>query len=542
MATIKPNQPVIFDASVDLCSTDTDYYTQIVDNTDDTQFQLELNVCNGAEEINLDPNFSDPTEYTLGTGWSVTANALCRTGAGVSTASTVNLGTTLASYYKVTIVVDSISSGAIFPVYLGTTLLGSLTSTGTYTFYGFAETLNRIAISNITSDSTICISILSVYEILTNFIVAIYDTDNNFENDISYSGNPEYFTFAGDSVTVTINWSELGISNGCYYLCLLDPCENTNGQNYPPVITNNTFTGSATGWTLGASWSYAANAVSATYSAVPPASRNYLTSSNVFINYTSTYTVNVNVTAITGTLLVYFGGILVETITTTGVHACTGTPNTNLDFYIYITSGTATVDYCTPVTVSSSGYECNYTSNNFKLSDYSAYCPQTLLINACNNEDGLGFIFDGSGFSPRLRLQGKLKQAKYNADRVLEEDSLGTKRVVYYNRRKSKNLVADLLPEYIHDFLSTLIGYDRFYINGTAYVVDDDEYNVVYDDSQDNVGSISLLVSEQTQLIRNVNCSSDENACTIGANYLLQADDNSQNITLVNGELIEING
>jgi hypothetical protein len=164
-----------------------------------------------------------------------------------------------------------------------------------------------------------------------------------------------------------------------------------------------------------------------------------------------------------------------------------------------------------------------------------------LLINACNNENGLGFVFNGSGFSPRLRIQGKLKQSKYKSERVMEDDSNGTKRVIYYNRRKEKSLVADLLPEYIHDFLSTLVGYDKFYINGTPYIVEDDEYNVSYDNSQDNVGSISLLVSEQTQLIRNLNCSSEENTCTLGTNYLLQADYSDQYITLVNGELIEIN-
>jgi len=543
MATILPNQPVIFDASVDLCSTDTDYYTQIVDNTDDTQFQVQISVCNGQEQLLPDPNFADPTDWNLYSGWSIAANQLCKVAGTPSLALTSTYNFTANKYYQVTVEVDSCSSGSEFYVYIGGTFnAGTITSAGTYTFYGFAPLTYPFGISAVTDDSTICISSVTVFEVLTNFIVAIYDTDNNFVNDITYSGNPEYFTFVEDTVTVTINWSELSISNGCYYLCLLDPCENTNGQNYPPVITNDTFTGSATGWTLGASWSYSANAVSATYSAVPPATRNYITSSDVFVNYTSTYSINVNVTAITGSLEVYFGGVLVETITTTGTHLCTGTPNTNLDFYLVIASGTATVTSCVPVTVSSAEYECNYTSNNFKLSDYSGACPETLLINACNDENGLGFVFNGSGFTPRLRLQGKLKQAKYEANRVMEEDSNGVKRVVFYNRRKSKNLVADLLPEYIHDFLSTLIGYDRFYINGTAYVVDDDEYNVTYDDSQDNVGSVSMLVSEQTQLIRNVNCSSDEVSCTIGTNYLLQADDANQNITLVNGELIEING
>src|SRR5574343_413538 len=127
MAIIKPNQPVIFNATEDLCSLDAEYI-QIVDNTDKTQFQLGLTICNGASELNPDPNFADSAEYTLGTGWTISANTLCRSAAsGISTAATVNLETALNDYCKISISVDSISSGAIFPVYLGTTLVGSIT-------------------------------------------------------------------------------------------------------------------------------------------------------------------------------------------------------------------------------------------------------------------------------------------------------------------------------------------------------------------------------------------------------------------------------
>ena len=98
------------------------------------------------------------------------------------------------------------------------------------------------------------------------------------------------------------------------------------------------------------------------------------------------------------------------------------------------------------------------------------------------------------------------------------------------------------MPEYVHDFLSTLGGYDNFYINDIPYSVEDDEYNVTYDDSQDLTGSISLEVSEKTQFVKNTNCSADDNSCVLGVNYLLNDSFLDQYITLENGELIIING
>lgn len=518
MATILPNQPVIFSEEIDICSTDTTYYTQIVDNTDVTQFQLGLTVCNGQSQLLPDPTFADPTAYVLGNNWAISGNTLCHT-SGFSTGMSSVYQLTDSKYYQLTIVVDSISTGASFNVSLGSTLIGKLTSVGTYVLYGFPVAFfgsSPVVIAPSASTDEICISALSLFEVLTNFKVIVYDDENNFIDLFEYSSAPNYFSFAEDTVTITVDWANFSddpITNGCYYLCLLDPCLNTGGQNYPPQITNGTFTGSATGWTLASSWTYGSNAVSAVYSATP--ANNTITQSNVFVNYTSTYSVTVVITAHTGNVSVYFGTDYVGNCTGVGTFVITGVPVGNLDLQLIITSGTATVTSVLATDITAADYVCDYQSNNFKLGDYSCDCPETLLINACNDENGLGFVFNGSGFTPRLRLQGKLKQAKYNAERVVETDSSGTKKIVYYNRRKSKNLVADLLPEYIHDFLSTLVGYDRLYINGATYVVDDDEYNVIYDDSQDNVGSVSLLVSEQTQLIRNVNCSSDEQDCSI---------------------------
>lgn len=548
MAIIKPNQPVKFNLTTEPCTTDVADYVQLVDNTDDTQFQLGLTLCNGQENVVPSPNFEDAADYGYSSNWTISYvggnGQICSEGTLANGFSSVySFDPTL--YYYVEINVLSCTDGSVFDVYLGANLIGTFSEAGVFSAYGFPTIQAAQYLLSVQQRNAVdvcCISSINAYPLLTNFIIPIYNTADVYVTSISYASNPTYFAFVEDSVTITIDWSTLGLSDNCYYLGLLDPCENTNGQNYPPVITNNTFTGSATGWTLGASWSYAANAVNATYSAALPVSRNYLTSSDVFVNYISTYDVSVNVTAITGTIEVYFGGVLVETITTTGVHVCTGTPNTNLDFYIYIRSGTVTVTSCVPSTVSSANYTTNAETNVFQLSDYINICPNTLLINACNSSNAFGFVFKNAGFTPRIRLLSKLKNSNYDNERVKSEDSSGKVNIAYFKRRKTKLFAADLLPEYIHDFLSTLSGYDKFYIDDTAYIVEDDEYNVTYDASQDNVGSIEMRVSEQVQLVRNVNCNGDEISCVLGVNYLLNDSYLDQYITLENGELIIING
>lgn len=550
MANILANQPIIFNESIDSCSTDTTYYTQIVDNTDTTQFQLGLTVCNGQSNLFPEATFTDPANYIFGTDWSITNGLICKTtGQPSGFLSTVILP--INKYYKIEIIVDSCSAGASFDIYLDNNVVGTFTTAGTYTIYGFVLTAAySLGILSTVASGTCCIRSITGYEILTNFGIAIYNDSDVYQDTIWYSTDPTYFTFAEDTVTVSIDWAALSIQDGCYYLCLLDTCLNTGGQNYPPAITNGTFTGSSTGWALGSSWVYSANAMNATFSAT--VANNWMEQANVFTNLTSTYSVTVILTAHTGNVSIYFGTQYVGNCTGIGTFVLTGIPVGSLTLKAYITSGTATVTSILATAIPTSSYVCDYQSNTVKIGDYSCACPETLLINACNDENGLGFVFNGSGFTPRLRLQGKLKKSTYKAERTIEEDSNGTKRVIYYNRRKSKNLVADLLPEYIHDFLSTLSGYDRFYINGTAYVVDDDEYNVTYDDSQDNVGGVSLLVSEQTQLIRNTNCSADEGSCALPqldcdtglfvGNYILQEDDinNTQFITLENGEELEL--
>jgi hypothetical protein len=428
-------------------------------------------------------------------------------------------------------------------VYLGSTLIGSFDTIGTYTYYGFATVLGvgyPLILTPEVDGVECCISTVSSFDILTNFIVGIYSGSNTYITQFSYVSNPEYFTFSKNSVTINIDWSEFILEYGCYYLCIADPCINTGGQNYPPTITNGTFTGNANGWTYGSKWSYSANSISGTVTGGLSKKSDYeLYQTNVFNSYTNKYCISFDCTAGSGTVKVYFGETLVATeiITSGNTYEVCGIPYGNGNLMFVVSDGTFTLDNVESIDIEPSGYTCNMTSNMFKLDDYSNTC--TLLVNACNNEDGLGFVFDGSGFSPRLRLNAKLKEPKYPNERLSYTDSKGKKQVYWFNGRKQKSFCTDLEPEYVLNYLWTLFGYDNVYINNELYTVDDDEFVPTY--SFDNVGSVRFLVSKKTQSVVNKNCSDTENNCIINENYLLQADDNSVFVVQTNGDYLLIN-
>ena len=539
MAEYTENQPVYLGAT-NTCSNDGEFvYNQLVDITDTTQFQLRVTPCISAPQLIDNPNFETDSDWTLGDNVGIADGQLCWTGETVAGTSGSYANSTSVfeqnKYYKISITVDSIVG--TLDVYMESELLGSISSVGTHDFYGFANTLlstGYMIICPQTDGATACISNVSSFEILTNFIIPIYDSNGTYVTKTSYDGNPQFFTFSKDTVTISIDWSELGITSGCHYFCVLDPCENTNGQNYPAVIANPTFTGSATGWQLGLSWSYSANTVVGTFGM-----SNTLAQTDVFSSYSNSYSITVEITAGTSIDLdVYFGETLVDTLTSIGTHTVTGIPYGNGSLSFVIQGGSnITITSVIPVEIAEQDYVCNMTSNMFKTADYSNDC--TLLLNACNNEDGMGFVFDGSGFSPQVRLNAKLKEPKYSNERLSYTDSIGKKFNYYFKGRKGKYLCVDLEPEYILDYLWTLFGYDNFYIDGVAYTVDDDEFSPTY--VLDNVGSVRFLVSKKQQDVKNVSCSSQENNCVIGENYLLQADDNSVFVTQTNGDYILIN-
>lgn len=509
-----PNQPVTFDLDFN-CTEDIEI-PQLVDKQDVTQFQLQLEVCSSTPNSITNNQFADDTDWNLGDNWNINDNMLCHlSGATDTLNSTITLSD--SKYYQVTIIVDSIEFGASFNVFLGVNTLGVINSIGTYVFYAFPITgfgISSVLITPV-NDGDMCISEIDVYEVLLNEIVLVKDLNDNVAAQISYNDNPDYFTVSDDSLTVSIDWFELDVTTeGCYTICLADACENTNGQNYPPTILDGDFLGDSSSWITKGTVTFFTG-----YVLLKPHAS--IRQNNVFNSTLNSFCIELDVEITGGTVDVFFGSNLVQTLSATGVYQITGTPEDSLDLYI-VGSLTDSVTINNVSACEITKITCNATSNTFKLGDYSGNC--TILINICNNENGLGFNFNNSGFTPRIRLEARLKQGKYPSERNVYEDSLGKKGVYFYKGRKSKNLCIDMQNEYVHDFLRLMIGADNVYIDGILYTVDDDEYNVEGIEQYDNIGKVRVLVSQTVQNVRNINCSDNKNVCTLPPNYLILED------------------
>ena len=187
-----PNQPVFF-GDTDECSDDIEF-AQIVDLHDVTQFQLELEVCSSTPNSITNNQFANDTDWNLGDNWYIGGNNLCHLEGDLDTVnSTVTLSD--SKYYRITIVVDSITCGATFNVLLGVNILGVINSIGTYTFYGFPIIgfgISSVLITPV-NDGDMCISEIDAYEILLNEIVLVKDLNDNVVAQISYNDNPDYF-------------------------------------------------------------------------------------------------------------------------------------------------------------------------------------------------------------------------------------------------------------------------------------------------------------------------------------------------------------
>lgn len=518
-----PNQPVTFDLDFN-CTEDIDI-PQLVDKGDVTQFQLQLDVCSSTPNSITNNQFANDTDWNLGDNWNINDNMLCHlSGATDTLNSTVVLSD--SKYYQVTIIVDSIEFGATFNVFLGVNILGVINSIGTYVFYAFPITgfgISSVLITPV-NDGDMCISEIDVYEVLLNELVLVKDLNDNVVAQISYNDNPDYFTISEDSMTINIDWTDLGVTtDGCYRLCLADVCENTNGQNYPPIILFGTFaTGAVDVWTAEGD-DVTFNSGSVTLISTGAAkNESFLLEQDIFSSFLNSYCVIINIVVTDGAVGVWFGDNLIQEITATGTYTITGTPLNYLSIRFRNEDDVTQSVLNSVVACEITEITCNKTSNLFKLADYSGAC--TMLVNICNNENGLGFNFNNSGFTPRIRLEAKLKQGKYVSERNVYENSAGNKNVFYYKGRKSKNFCVDMQPEYVHDFLRLMLGADNVYLDGVLYACDDDEYNVEWVEPNDNVGKVRVLVSQRTQNVKNINCSDNENVCNLPPNYLILED------------------
>ena len=137
-------------------------------------------------------------------------------------------------------------------------------------------------------------------------------------------------------------------------------------------------------------------------------------------------------------------------------------------------------------------------------------------VTATSDSLGFGFIYPAatpasSTFNQHMRFRANVRDAKYDGTMVSYQDSLGRKRVVYAERRKSLNLNTDLVPEFVHDALSLACRHDNFFLEDELFGVNDNFFTRSTDYSptyvrMSRLAPVKLEVEAKTQNLKKNMC------------------------------------
>lgn len=137
-------------------------------------------------------------------------------------------------------------------------------------------------------------------------------------------------------------------------------------------------------------------------------------------------------------------------------------------------------------------------------------------VTATSDSLGFGFIYPAanpasSTFNQHIRFRANVRDAKYDGTMVSYQDSLGRKRVVYAERRKSLSLNTDLVPEFVHDALSLACRHDNFFLEDDLFGVDDNFFTRSTDYSptyvrMSRLAPVKLEIEAKTQNLKKNMC------------------------------------
>jgi hypothetical protein len=537
-----PNQPISFTLT-DTTSCGCPVYPHRIpiSQTDTTQFQVKIDSCDYEETLVDGGLFSDVADSAF---WTINNGIANFNPLGANLVSLYQdnpLDTVLSmsqtsvftvnEFYKITLKATyantnfSNTTGELLISGIGSNIpfvLENTYPTGlnpAYTdieIFGFAtQTSLEISSNDGSIGDGFVISEVVVKRVSLNYEVGICEDDNTIidTTDLGTEITPtalsgDNFVLNGNYLTFTINWAEYGLNEGCYKICVFDPCISNGGHN---GLINPEFEYEGFGWSLSDQLSdgfqtyFEPNLLHLSQGTL----NGYEVVTSVVtllpnVDYTVTYTIS-DANNYGGLSILLTPNALIFNPT-----AGTYSFNYNVDEYSSISFsfgflGTPSSDPYVEFTginvelVDPNDAVADYYSNLFYLGS-NVGC--TLQLNACNDSDSFGFKFQG--FSPGLRLNAALKNTTYKIQRNTAITSFGRFHNYYYNREKFLTLAIDYQPDYVLDFLSLLLGFDHFYINGVEYVVaEEEEFTVNYNEEVDNYGSVSLLVRLKEDYIVN---------------------------------------
>ena len=493
------NQPIRFNPPELNCLCDEgNEPTVFFDNTDAPQFQTIVNPCTGAVNIVPNGNFTTAASWGLIGNIAIVDGFLVKSVGNTGFASQANVFQ-IDTLYQLHIKVDTLINGTIgiFNVFEQASIY-EITTPGIYVF-NFYATDPRLGIYIPQADAEASIDYVLAYKLPS--LGYFWSTAEGQQLPTVYFTS-DNTVWKGRVATVTLSLNEL--SNACLYLNVVTTCDNVGTEG----LTNCDFGQDGVGWSFddnGGNIDYDfGNGFNVTNNGGAPITVSLVNDQVLPIgSYTIVGLHNNGADSIAPILpATSFSTVDITATTITITMTTTAPGQVGLDLTLDPADVFQLEVLCvTSTTTQTPSY---HQSQLIKTADYSHSCS-VQKVQLYNDEDGLGFVFSGSGFRPFLRVnESRLVNASYPAERDVNELNDGTRTIQYSERRKAKHFKFSLIDEFTIDFLSLMAHADHVLINGEEYFSEDDEIGLSYPSDLENWATGSILMSELVALI-NIN-------------------------------------
>ena len=525
-----PNQPIVFKPSNQLstdCGCGGDGFKQLVDYDDEVFFQIESSPCNESGTY----------------GSATTVQAWTESGSTITSTAATSLGFFSRTFYPQDMY------GVIRVVVQVSDIIGSLninvqgassqtiTAAGTHTLYfDTAQLLTNSTINITITGSTfigsfVLVSLVGVPN--GGLFLGVVDADD--VNTIIARIDPTITTI-DQYLTAGFSMADVALTAGCYRLAIAEYCTNLCGQYF---IANPYFNATRSGVP---SWSSVIGTGVTNWSIDPNlASIELGSGESAYLESVTTvcegveYSISITVDAISNARvrLSVDGNIYGSPITTAGTTTIVFTPTSSGEISLL---GSQIGGLPSLIEISKVTLRAIYTSVQYdrysdviSVGEYSG-CDY-FKLEGCNGENQFGFAFYGSSFLPSIRLEGRRYQPQYDTDADLFRYSSGRWHASYVDRRKRHTYYFGRLPEYVLDFLSILVYFDNFYVNGETHFPAEDSFPEVEYNDADDLGSISIDLIRKTGIVRKTVCVGVDADClpsilNLDEPFLLYQDDN----------------
>ena len=525
-----PNQPIVFKPSNQLstdCGCGGDGFKQLVDYDDEVFFQIESSPCN---ESGTYGSAISVQAWTI-SGSTITSTAADGSGFFSQTFYPQDMYGVIRVVLQVSNIIGSLN------INVQGASSQTITAAGTHTLYfDTAQLLTNSTINITITGSTfigsfVLVSLVGVPN--GGLFLGVVDADD--VNTIIARIDPTITTI-DQYLTAGFSMTDVALTAGCYRLAIAEYCSNLCGQYFIVNPYFNATRSGVPGWSsvIGTgvtNWTIDPNLASIEFGNGESALLESVTTVCEGVEYSIEITVDYITEA--RLRLRIDGNNYGSFITTAGVTTIVFTPTSsgNISLIGAQFGGLPSIIEISKVTLRAIYTSVQYDrySDVISVGEYSG-C-EYFKLEGCNGENQFGFAFYGSSFLPSIRLEGRRYQPQYDTDADLFRYSSGRWHASYVDRKKRHTYYFGRLPEYVLDFLSIVIYFDNFYVNGETHFPAEDSFPEVEYNDADDLGSISIDLIRKTGIVRKTVCVGVDADClpsilNLDEPFLLYQDDN----------------